>query len=39
VLKGSKDRRYEIVDEAYVDEILDGEAAKEQKDVGTLELI
>jgi hypothetical protein len=39
VLRKSTDRRYEIVGEAYMDEILDGGAAKERKDVRTLDLI
>jgi hypothetical protein len=39
VLRGGRDRRYEIVGEAYVDKNMDGEAMEGRKDVKTLQLI
>jgi hypothetical protein len=36
VLRKSTDKRYEIVGQAYVDKLMDGEAMGGQKDVGTL---
>ncbi|KAH6671956.1 heterokaryon incompatibility protein-domain-containing protein [Halenospora varia] len=39
VLRKSVDRKYEIVGEAYVDGIMDGEAVARRESVGALELI
>ena len=38
VLRKSTEMRYEIVGEAYLDKIMEGEAMEGRKDIGTLEL-